>query len=353
MDVLQLVKQLISIKSITDSPDESKPIKFISKLLKKNNISYKIIGSGSKLNLVAEIGAGKKSILLNSHFDVVPGDELQFKPIIKGGRLYGRGSSDAKGPLASMIVAFLELSKRKLVEKVILCCVCDEENAGALGTKILAQKGISAKYHIFGEPTDFNIIIAEKGFLRLKIIILGKEAHAAFPENGENAIAKMSFIMQEILRIKYSTSHPLLSKPTVSFGIISGGQKVNIVAGRCELDIDIRYLPGQSKEEIIRRIKQIVNKYGKGSVEIISFGEPCETRVDSPLVQKAQKIYASGAVGVNFATDARFYKNKDFIVCGPGYSKLAHQKREYIVISQLYKAVKRYKEIVSSVFFDQ
>lgn len=352
MNVLQLTQQLISIKSITDSPNESKPIKIISEILNKNNISYKIIGKGSKLNLVSEIGSGKKLLLLNSHFDVVPAGELLFKPTIRGGRLYGRGSVDAKGPLASMIMAFLELSQQKLDGKVALCCVCDEENAGFFGTKVLAEKGISAKYHIFGEPTGFNIFIAEKGFLRLRITVLGKEAHAAFPESGVNAIEVMSSIIQELLNLKFDIVHPLLTKPSMSLGVINGGKKVNIVAGKCELDIDIRYLPSQSKAKIIHEIKQIVSSYGKGAVDLISYGEPCETRLDSPLVKAAQKVYLSDVQGVNFATDARFYKNRDFIICGPGNPKLAHQKEEHIVISDLYKAVKRYKEIVLSIVSD-
>ena len=161
------------------------------------------------------------------------------------------------------ILNYQNLTFQKFNGKVILCCVCDEENAGYFGTKVLAEKGINAKYHIFGEPTGFNIFIAEKGFLRLKIIISGKEAHAAFPENGENAIEKMSNIIQELKSMKFSIVHPLLSNPSISLGIIKGGQKVNIVAGKCELDIDIRYLPGQSKANIIHKIAQIVNRQGE------------------------------------------------------------------------------------------
>src|SRR5690242_7857194 len=112
MNYINFLQQLIQIPSITDSQKESKPVDYITKLLDKNHIAYEIFGDGSKRNLVARIGKGKKSVLLNSHFDVVPAPKKMFEPVIRNGILYGRGAADAKGPLVAILSAFIELSKQ-------------------------------------------------------------------------------------------------------------------------------------------------------------------------------------------------------------------------------------------------
>jgi len=335
MKVFDLARQLISIKSITDSPHESEPIE--SRLISKKK---------GKLNLVAEIGKGKRSILLNSHFDVVPAKNQLFKPKVRQNLLFGRGAVDAKGPLAAMITAFIELSKLKIHGKVVLCCVCDEENSGEFGSRTVVKNGITSDYNIFGEPTDFNVIIAEKGFIRLKIKIFGKEAHAAYPNKGINAITLATKMIIQLQDLIYHIHHPLLSDPTFSVNLITGGKKINVVADYCEFCMDIRYLPNQSKPLIINQIKKIVDSIGKGTIEVISFGVPCETSEKSILVDIAAKIASKKTLGVNFATDARFFKNRDFIIFGPGKSELTHQEDEQIKVEDLNRAVEYYKKIV-------
>lgn len=346
MNLLETLKQLIQIQSITDSKSESKPIEIIGKILCEHNINYRLIGNGSKKNLVAEIGEGEKSILLNSHFDVVPEDEEMFKPKIKNGLLYGRGSADAKGPLAAMLFAFINLSKQELPGRVIFCAVCDEENAGNKGTKVLIEHGITANFVIAGEPTNNNIIVTEKGFLRLDIKIQGKELHAAFPDKKQNAISLASKIVQKLEEHDFGVNHPVLGNPTISFGLISGGRKINIGAGECHIGIDIRYLPQQSEKEIINQIKQLLRPIVDVEISVIDSGIPFETPSNAKLVQIAQKVTKTSIQGVNFGTDARYYVPKEAIVLGPGKSDMAHQKEEYIAIKDLEKAVEYYIEIV-------
>lgn len=346
MNTIELVQQLIKIPSITDSPKEAEPLEVIKKILDKEGIAYKVIGKGTKQNLVATIGKGEKSVLLNSHFDVVPAKESMFQPVIKGNKLLARGSADAKGPLSAMLAAFINLNKKKPVGKVILCCVCDEENAGEQGTNVLAKKGIVGDYNIVGEPTGNNIIITEKGFLRLSIKIQGKERHAAFPRPQENAIYLAAHVLCEIQNINFKKSHAILGQPTVSFGTITGGTKINIGAGSCEIGVDIRYLPNQSKKEIIELIEKALRPICEATVSVIASGIPFETDLHAPLVQIAKEITNGEIKGVNFGTDARFYGSKQSIVIGPGASEIAHQEKEYVLLSDIEKAAKYYEAIV-------
>lgn len=346
MHVLELTQQLMKIPSVTDSQKELAPLEYIKNLLEKEHITYKIIGSGNKQNLVAQIGKGGKSVLLNGHFDVVPADEDMFVPKVADGMLSGRGSADAKGPLAAMLTAFIALSKQPLNGKVILCCVCDEENAGVKGTEVLVQKGIVGDYNIIGEPTDNDIIIAEKGFLRLNIHIVGKETHAAFPLPKLNAISIAARIIQELEDIKFDGKHPLLSKTTLSFGLITGGRKINIGAGSCDIGIDIRYLPGQKEADIISKVKKLCEYIHPVEISIIPSGIPFEITPDSLLVKAAQEVSGGRAKGVDFATDARFYGNNSAIVIGPGKSELAHQAIEYVAVEDIEKAAQYYEALV-------
>lgn len=346
MNTLAFLEELIRIPSITDSAKESEPLSLIKNLLDKEDIAYKIYGKGTKLSLVAQIGRGSKSVLLNGHFDVVPAPEEMFEPGTRDEKLYARGAADAKGPLAAILTAFVNLNKNKPKGKVILCCVSDEENAGEQGTKILAKKGIVGDYNIAGEPTGNNIIITEKGFLRLAITIHGKETHAAFPKQSQNAIYIAAHVVKEIGRIDFKKTHPVLNIPTISFGLISGGTKINVGAGSCEIGIDIRYLPGQSEEEIIKIIEKAIHPICDATIKVIASGIPFETSEDALLVVAAKKATKGSVKGVNFGTDARFYYPKEAIALGPGASELAHQKKEYVKIKDIQKAAKYYEEIV-------
>ena len=191
MNPKELLLQLVSIPSVTDSAEESEPLVVIERFLQQHGVSdIEIIEhSEHKRSLVARIGSGEPLLLFNSHIDVVPADSRLFEPRIDNGILYARGAADAKGPLSAILHAFIQLAESNPSRQIILCCVADEENAGTQGSKkLFAQHSVEAPYVIVGEPTGMKPIIAEKGFLRFTIDILGKAAHAAFPEMGSNAL---------------------------------------------------------------------------------------------------------------------------------------------------------------------
>lgn len=349
-EVVEFLKQLVKIPSITDSQEEICPIVLIQKLLTQHNISYRIYGKGTKLNLVARFGKSKKSILLNSHFDVVPARSDMFIPREKSGKLYARGVSDAKGPLVAMLFAFLQLKKEILPGKVILSLVCDEENAGTMGTKILAQKGIIADYNIIGEPTNNEILISHRGFLRLNITIVGKEHHASFPHHRENAIVLASRVVKALEKFDFKQNHKDLGQATLSFGLISGGRKINIGAGKCELSIDIRYLPNQSEEIIIKTLKNLLSPIAKITIDVIDHGKPFEISSSSFLLKTAKKYASVSKIGKSFgATDARYYMPKEAIVLGPGNHEVAHHDGEFITLSDIERAIHYYVGITKSL----
>ena len=347
MNVEDLAKALVRVPSITDSPHEAEPLRVIRKELDRYHIIYRLMGASPKQNLVATIGRGNPVIMLNSHVDVVDAEPKMFLPQIREGKIYGRGAVDAKGPLSAMIRAFLHFANEPVNGSIILCCVCDEENAGKYGSNILAQHHIVGDFQIIGEPTSLNVVIAQKGFLRLRLRVKGKEAHAAFPKLGDNAIEQMSAIVHRLTHVSFGFPHPLLSAQSISFGTIHGGNKINIVAGWCELGVDIRYLPGQKPADVIKHIRRVAGNVC--DIKIADIGQPFETPSSSLLVQSACKITKSPAVGVNYSTDARFFADHDCIVLGPGSPDMAHTSDEYIELSELRRAEQIYQKLISDL----
>lgn len=350
MNHKELLLQLVSIPSITDSARESEPLRVIQKFLSENSINRIEITQHNehKYSLVARAGSGQPILLFNSHIDVVPAANSMFKPRIDGDSIYARGAADAKGPLAAMLFAFVELARQNPKRQVILCCVADEENAGNQGSKLLYEQGIEAPFVIVGEPTGMKPIIAEKGFLRFRIDVRGTAAHAAFPEMGSNAIIDMLDITQQILDYDWKATHPLLDKPTIVPALMKGGNKINVVPDAASVSFDMRFLPSQNIYEIIDVVESICAPYN-ADVSILECGDAFETANVSKLVQVAQTHSKSEPIGIAFGTDARFYKNSEGIVLGPGDPNVAHTDNEHIAISDIKNASDIYVQIANDL----
>ena len=132
-------------------------------------------------------GKVRKRILLAPHMDTVGvADDGQFNPLLKGGRLHGRGACDTKGSIAVMLTALLELAharERPVETEIVLAALVDEEN-GQAGSRSLARRGFKADLAIVGEPTRLQIVTAHKGDLWLQLETRGKAAHGSRPELG-------------------------------------------------------------------------------------------------------------------------------------------------------------------------
>lgn len=346
--VINLLKNLVKISSVTDSRKESEPVAIIKNYIetKANKAKIKILGPDSKKILVAASGDSSPIVQLNGHFDVVPAAARSFRPRLVKGKIYGRGAVDAKGPLACLIQTFCDLSYHRFSGKLILTCVPDEENAGERGSRILAKAGIVGDYNIIGEPTNLIPIIAEKGFLRLKIVAHGKSAHAAFPEKGINAIDKLYRAIEKIRKIIEAPADPLLGKPTLNLASVKGGGRINVVPDFAEGLVDIRYLPAQNPKVLVSRIKDELKRLGRIAPEIISVGESFSSLRSLPLVQAAIKHSQRNPQGLAFATDARFFNQKECLILGPGNPNLCHTEKESVSLQKLHRAMGIYRNII-------
>lgn len=368
-----LLQKLIRIDSQNPPGNERKIICFIKTYLKKLGVASKIYEfKKNRLNLICNLASinAKRRIIFTPHVDTVPASgKWKFSPFsatIHNGRLYGRGATDCKVNVAVALFLIKRLKETKTILKnldLIFAFTADEETGNHYGIMPLTRYFKNIDYGVVLDADEFDIIVAQKGLLHLRVEFFGKEAHGAYPERGVNAVEKGVLILQEILRRKLNyKAHALLKKPTLNIGRFSGGDKVNVVAGWAFFEIDIRYLPSMNDKDIIRDIEKIIKKHTiKYKIKIISHQAPIEIDTSIPTIKvlrnilKDNKIQSKlkpsfGATVINYLTDMGI----ESFAFGFGSKGNAHIKDECVKISNIKKGVKVLEEYVKGLddYFD-
>ncbi|HEY7875727.1 MAG TPA: M20 family metallopeptidase [Actinomycetota bacterium] len=300
-----------------------------------------------------------------SHIDVVPaGDpglwELDpYGADIVDGRMYGRGSSDAKGPIAAALeaVAVLRAANVELGGCLELELVSDEEAMGFKGAGYLVEQGIvRPDFAIVGEPTSLRVVRAQRGACWFRIIARGVAGHGSAPERGVNAIKHMAEIVSHLEETVPDISHPVLGGPSINVGTIRGGEKVNVIPASCIVEVDRRSIPQESKEDVEASVAAALDKARErypdldATVEMAFYGKPFEMDENASVVGASASAVAdaTGAeaelVGFRGASDARFLAEAgaEVVVLGPGDITLAHTARESIDIDELERGTVAY-----------
>jgi acetylornithine deacetylase/succinyl-diaminopimelate desuccinylase family protein len=307
-------------------------------------------------NLIARLlpsGRIRQRIVLAPHMDTVgvTGNE-QFEPVLKNGRIYGRGACDTKGSIAVFLSALIELASAKsrpANTEICFVALVDEES-GQGGSRFLAKRGFKADLAIVGEPTRLQIVTAHKGDLWLQLETKGKAAHGSRPELGRNAVHLMAKIVH-LLETDYARQlrrrrHSLLRHATINVGSISGGRQPNIVPDWCAIRIDRRTIPGEQDPEVKREILRFIRQHGLRASMLDTKNEepapPLETNPRLPLVR--QFLRSAGQkkpAGVDFFSDAGVLAAAGIpsVVFGPGDIAQAHTADEWVAVRQLEPAV--------------
>lgn len=371
--LLSLASALVRINTENPPGRELEAASFLAERLADLGIKSTIDRlDGVRANAVCilEGGSAGPTLLFNSHLDTVPvgeRDKWQVEPLgglIRDGRLYGRGSADAKGSIAAMaasLKALLNVQDR-ICGKVVLAAVADEE-VSSIGTKALLSKYGKFDFAVVGEPTGLRVCTAHKGRLEVKVRVKGKPAHASMPQEGINAIIAAVSYCNEIEQMAESLSrgngHPLLGKPTVAVTMISGGIKPNVIPDECVLIIDRRLIPGEDPEVVKASFEGIASKLmaeRRGTEFIISitqYHRATEVSVSEPIAQAALeavsrtlKVKAEPS-GLPAYTDLGWIvaAGTPGVVLGPGDLSQAHTYNESVPIDELETAAKIYYNI--------
>ncbi len=382
-DVVSLTERLIAIESHCEGEQrEAEVARYLVAWFRGRGIDVEtrpVLNGRS--NVIARVRGGDgPSLMLCGHMDTVPAGEMAdaFTPRIdEDGFLWGRGACDMKGAVAAMACTLVEVERAhegrpaSLAGDLLFVGTVDEETGG-LGVKGLIDDGIRTDYAVVGEPTGLRVTLAHKGACFVRITLLGRGAHGSRPETGVSAIsyaAKIVRSVEEGLRSQLARrTHPLLGSPTISVGRVCGGTQPNIVAERCEIEIDRRTVPGD--EDPLGEIESIVEEICAGvdglRTDVVELPmtsvvphTPLETSEASPIAEAALAASAlvTGSngpltpVGVTYWTDGGHLAANgiETIILGPGDIADAHGPRERVRIEELETAVRIYGEVVRRV----
>ncbi len=253
-----------------------------------NELGFEQVNIDNVGNVIATKGVGEPCIMLCGHMDTVPG---QVPVRIENGYIYGRGASDAKSPLISMLLAASEFPKQS--GTVIFAGVVDEEG-NATGIKQLVKSKIGVHYAVFGEPSGVdNITIAYKGRIELRLTCdVGESAHASAPWLAKNSIEEIydfwSEIKSEMVRV--GTAENKAQSISSSLTEIAGGSSHNVTPQRCKVTIDIRVPTITTCANVLRTIEDVITRVSakkgiKTTYRIEDRTEPFEADHTSPLVR--------------------------------------------------------------------
>lgn len=306
-----------------------------------------------KTNLIATRGRGAGGLVLAGHTDTVPFDEGKwtgdpFRVREHGGALYGLGTSDMKAFLALAIEAARSFDAADLREPLVLLATADEET-GMDGARALVAAGKPrGRRAIIGEPTNLAPVRMHKGCAMERLELTGKSGHSSDPRHGASALDAMYDAMRELYALREELARERyegLDPPgtTLNLGRIEGGDNPNRICARCELDYDVRVVPGVDFAEVRGEIHARVARalVGRGvSIAHLSLARhvpPFETPASAPLVRALEELTGHAAVGVAFGTEAPFLAELGMstVVLGPGDIAVAHQPDEHLPLDRI------------------
>ncbi len=359
-ELVRIACDLIAVNTENPPGRERLAVRVVGKYLDDLDIRYETFEKEpERTNIVARIGAGSPSLLVACHLDVVPAgdgwDNDPFKATVVDGKIVGRGASDNKGQMAPCMILAKYLKEREgsLKGEFVLVGAADEERGSRLGLEYLLDEcGLTADYAVIPDVSYAmrKIDVCEKGALFIEITSYGKQAHGSLPEQGVNAIWNMLELLNEIRSLPFKCiSHPLFTPPTLNLGTIQGGAARNIVPGKCQAALDIRYLPGETKDEIADRIKGSIKKVERANPQArfeLTVGSdlpPSEVSHDNPLIGLIQR-HAQDVLGTRpelmglsgtTVTKQLLQKGITAVGFGPGDEDQAHVANESIEIQQM------------------
>ena len=366
--VTELARALVRIPSVnpdgdpgTDRTGEQACAEFIADFLRAHGAEATLheVHPG-RPNVVARFAAdgGKPRLLFAPHTDTVSVAGMTIDPFggeIREGRLYGRGASDTKGPMASMLWALHECRDLlpHLTHEVWFAGLMGEE-AGQDGAKALAARE-KFDFVVVGEPTSLDVVFKHKVDMTARIVAKGRAAHSSCPERGENAITKLAaglLNLEKALSAHFEKiSDPVLAHPTFSIGTIRGGTKFNIVPDHAEAVIDLRLLPSQWKDGDAREVFEVMRSACPGlTIEKIAGSEALDTDPGHPLIAKLVEAGGKPA-GAAWFCDAAIFSSAGTpaVAAGPGSIAQAHTEDEFIEVAALEQGVEFFKKFLHSL----
>ncbi len=349
VEILRDLVAIPSVSSLSNVPVVNHALKFLDGWVVER-YPYTDPAGVAKLNIVAMSRAAREAALaFICHTDTVPFEPDwadAVNPRVSNGKLFGRGACDVKGFLACVLAAASDA--RELKEPLAIVLTADEE-IGCVGAKFLARKkALRSRYTIVGEPTGLRPVRAGKGYALGEIVVRGKEAHSAFPEEGQSAIFDAGRVLASLERVarKLKTKRNRDFDPpytTLNAGLIRGGSAKNIIPGECRITVEWRPVPGQdpswAASLIEAGLKALARQGVAAKLEVKRLDRPFDPSKTRVLATWLESATGRAATTVSFGTEAAHLPGRETVVFGPGDMTVAHKSGEFVEVRDLQECV--------------
>ncbi|PTY02653.1 acetylornithine deacetylase [Verrucomicrobia bacterium LW23] len=370
-NVIELLRDLVAIPSVnphgnpgTDKTGEEAMAKYLGNFLAKLDaeVTFQHVHAG-RPNVLATFEPEKKEaqhVAFAPHTDTVSVVGMTippFNPEIRDGKLWGRGSSDTKGPMAASLWALSEWAQSKARKKSRVRWTYAGlmgEEAGNEGAYALAKSGFKADLVVVQEPTSLEIVHAHKGVLWIAISTAGRSCHGSTPERGDNAIYKMRRILEvletRVIPALAERSHPVLGATTLNVGTIAGGSKVNIVPDGCTVECDVRLTPATPRDAALELIAREVHAVlPEAQVAVLAECMALDTPRDLPVLRGLSDVARGYNVAPWFCDAAVFaHAGSPSVAIGPGSIAQAHTKDEFIAVADVEAGAEMFSKFITA-----
>ncbi len=347
--------------TVLEVPDLAGPALAASHYNRKSDRRYCLLGS---------YGQGQRTLYFHGHYDVVPASgQAQFHPYVKGGNLFGRGSSDMKSGLAAMIYAVRAIKESgiELNGRIGLTIVPDEETGGAGGSQYLAGIGLLGKDGIgmlTPEPTSGLIWNTSRGALSLRVTVKGKPAHVGLHHQGTNAFEGMLVVANALLELKAEVEsrwtnfriEPQGARHSILLigGRCQGGTNFNLVPAECWFTVDRRINPEEDFETEKQRLLMLFERLRQDGIDLVvdifQEGRAAGFSKGNPVAQTlAECVEVITGRSPSFAMcpgllEIRFYTQQGIpaFAYGPGLLSVSHCHTEFVKLKDIYRCAAIY-----------
>jgi succinyl-diaminopimelate desuccinylase len=381
-ELARLAQELVRIPSVYRPEEadgnEASVARFLTDYLEREGFEVSVEAVAPGRPNVWAVWEGErpaKTLLFEAHTDVVTegrAEDWEHPPFAAeevGDRIYGRGACDTKGNLAAAVVAVKAIKDSGVgfPGRLILCHPVDEEGMMA-GIKAFIEDGHAEGVDgaVICEPEENQLCVRQKGALRVEVTVRGRMAHGAMPLSGVNPVTRAArFVVAveelETEEVERHGEDPFLGypslTPTILLGPERGEPQINVIPASAYVALDIRTVPSQSHEELVRRLQERLSKLEAedpdfdATLEVIEERPPTETPMEDPLVRAMAAAYRdltgeepryNGVPGATDGTYLSTWAGVPIVTTGAGDREIPHHRDEWVSVDELLTTCRLY-----------
>ena len=340
------------LRALVGTPSVSGTEEVLGRWVESEVRNWGLSVSGDETGVLVELRGRRPgpTLAFASHLDTVPPGEGwtedPFTAIIADGKLYGRGSGDAKASVAAMLYAARDLAEQggPAAGRLVVLLGYGEETRHTSMPALVARAGpIDAA--VVGEPTNLDVAVAQRGLMMVDLIARGDQRHAGYAADGKftNAVTTLAADLLALAAVAQDRPHPTLGRPTITATMVEAGVSRNVTPPTAKAVLDVRSTPAWSHPELAAELRsRLTSEVVVTSDRLV----PCETPADSALLAAVLRARPTARTfGSPTCSDWVFLRGSDAVKCGPGTSRRSHTADECVDLHEVTDAREFYARV--------